>query len=118
MAAQRTEGRAAVRIGTRGSKLALTQAGQTKAGLVSAHADLTPEDIELVVIRTDLAADALPVSGATVDESQLDVLGRTDTIGGGESETLSLNLSAGSYVLICNVPGHWGLGMRSSLTVQ
>ena len=41
-----------MRIGTRGSKLALTQAGQTKAGLVSAHTDLTPEDIELVVIRT------------------------------------------------------------------
>ena len=48
----RTEGRAAVRIGTRGSKLALIQAGQVRAGLIAAHADLTADDVELVVIRT------------------------------------------------------------------
>ena len=56
MAAQRTEGhtegRATVRIGTRGSKLALTQAGQVRAGLIAAHADLTADDVELVVIST------------------------------------------------------------------
>ena len=49
---ERTEGRAAVRIGTRGSKLALTQAGQVRGGLIAAHADLTADDVELVVIRT------------------------------------------------------------------
>jgi len=52
MATQRAEGRAAVRIGTRGSKLALTQAEQVRAGLIAAHADLTADDVELVVIRT------------------------------------------------------------------
>src|SRR5690606_38993932 len=34
---------------------------------------------ELVVIRTDLAADALPVSGDTVDLDQLDVIADSDT---------------------------------------
>ncbi len=52
MAAQRTGGRAAVRIGTRGSRLALAQAGQVRDGLVAAHDDLTAADVELVAIRT------------------------------------------------------------------
>lgn len=54
MAAQRTDAgaRAAVRIGTRGSKLALAQAEQVRAGLAAAHDALTADDIELVVIRT------------------------------------------------------------------
>ena len=52
MAAQRTGARAAVRIGTRGSRLALAQAEHVRAGLVAAHDDLTADDVELVVIRT------------------------------------------------------------------
>tara|TARA_A100001037_G_scaffold275384_1_gene273853 strand:- start:1912 stop:2859 length:948 start_codon:yes stop_codon:yes gene_type:complete len=52
MAAQRTDGSAAVRIGTRGSKLALAQAGQVRAELAAAHENLTIDDIELIVIRT------------------------------------------------------------------
>jgi hydroxymethylbilane synthase len=52
MALQRTGGSAAVRIGTRGSKLALAQAEQVRAGLLAAHEHLTADDIELIVIRT------------------------------------------------------------------
>ena len=52
MVAQRTDGRTAVRIGTRGSKLALAQAELVRAGLLSAHENLVGEDVELVVIRT------------------------------------------------------------------
>lgn len=71
---------------------------------------------ELVVIRTDLAADALPVSGDNVDLSGLDVVADTDPFPAGESRTADVNLTAGDYVLICNVPGHYGLGMREALT--
>ena len=54
MTAQRTDARAraAVRIGTRGSKLALAQAEQVRAGLAAAHDALRADDIELVAIRT------------------------------------------------------------------
>lgn len=40
-----------LRLGTRGSPLALTQAGLVRDALVAAHA-IAPEDIEIVVIRT------------------------------------------------------------------
>jgi hydroxymethylbilane synthase len=44
--------RPALRIGTRGSPLALAQAEETKQRLLEAHADLTDGDIEIVVIST------------------------------------------------------------------
>ncbi len=73
---------------------------------------------ELVVIRTDLAADALPTSGGLVDEGQVDVAGRTAQLGGGKSAELSVTIAAGSYALVCNVPAHYDLGMRIAFRVQ
>jgi len=42
----------ALRIGTRGSPLALAQAGETRDRLLAAHADLKASDIEIEVIKT------------------------------------------------------------------
>jgi len=72
------------------------------------------------VIRTDLAPDGLPVDGAAfaVDEGQLDVVGSIAEFPGGETEELSVELEAGSYVLICNVPGHYEFGMSAGFTVE
>lgn len=41
-----------IKIGTRGSPLALAQAEDVKARLVAAHGDLTSEQVEIVVIKT------------------------------------------------------------------
>ncbi len=80
---------------------------------------------ELLVIRTDLAPDALPASDGQADESQLDVVGELRPAFNADagSMTLTVNLDPGAYVLICNVfnpafsPGHYGRGMSASLTV-
>jgi mono/diheme cytochrome c family protein len=73
---------------------------------------------ELVVIKTDLAPEALPVAGGRADESRLEKVGDTDDIRGRASEDLRVNLQAGKYVLICNVPAHYQGGMRTAFTVQ
>ena len=73
---------------------------------------------QLTIARTDLAADALPTAGGLVDEAGLDVLGATGEFLGGESEDLSVELEAGSYVLFCNVAGHYDLGMHAGFTVE
>jgi mono/diheme cytochrome c family protein/plastocyanin len=73
---------------------------------------------ELVVIRSDLAADMLPVDGGEVDESALDVVGHIPEFSGGTSESVTLDLTPGNYVLICNIPAHYGLGMSTTLTVE
>ncbi len=73
---------------------------------------------DFAVIRTDLAADALPTASGAVDEGKVEVIGRTELINGGASASVSFDLAAGSYVLICNVPAHYDLGMRVAFTVE
>jgi uncharacterized cupredoxin-like copper-binding protein len=77
---------------------------------------------EFVVLKTDLAADALPLTAdkGTVDESAdgVDVIGKKSSISPGTDATLAFDdLANGKYVLICNVPAHYGLGMHASFVV-
>jgi len=71
---------------------------------------------ELVVIRTDLAPNALSIDGGKAKEEGS--VGSVANISAGVSRKLVLELPAGHYVLICNVPGHYQLGMRAALTVE
>ncbi|MEZ4552835.1 MAG: plastocyanin/azurin family copper-binding protein [Dehalococcoidia bacterium] len=73
---------------------------------------------ELAVVKTDLAHDKLPVANGMVDEKQVPPLGRTANIAAGEEEDKSFNLEAGKYVLICNIPAHYGQGMHVAFTVE
>lgn len=70
------------------------------------------------IIRTDAAADALPLSGVIVDEGAVDVVGRIDDLFGGDTRDATVTLTPGNYVLICNIPGHYQLGMTTALTVE
>ena len=72
---------------------------------------------ELVIIRTDLAPDALPVVGSQVDESAVQVIDEIPPFAPGTQQTASTNLATGAYVLICNVPTHYQAGMRTGFTV-
>lgn len=73
---------------------------------------------ELTVFRTDLAPDALPVSAATVDEDEVDVVGTTPDFASGAGGELTVTLEAGAYVLVCQVPGHYGAGMHAAFTAE
>ncbi|GAC1702703.1 MAG: hypothetical protein NVS9B6_19180 [Candidatus Limnocylindrales bacterium] len=71
---------------------------------------------DFVVIKTDLAPNALPMDGGKAKEDGK--VGGVANISAGVSRKLVLDLPAGHYVLICNVPGHYQLGMRAALTVE
>jgi glucose/arabinose dehydrogenase/uncharacterized cupredoxin-like copper-binding protein len=72
---------------------------------------------QFTVIRTDLEPDDLPTVAGQADETELDVVGKSETFGGGESVTANFELAAGSYVLVCNIPTHYDQGMSASFTV-
>lgn len=88
-----------------------------------------PNDVhEFVVVQTDLAPDALPTDadGAVLEDGDgMEVIDEIEDLAVGASETLTLELEAGSYVLICNIvevegdetEAHYALGMRSAFTV-
>lgn len=84
------------------------------------------ENHELVVIRTDLAPDALPVVEGKVDEDQVDVIGEIEEFAPGQTESATFDLEPGNYVLICNIAeveedgeieSHYQLGMRTAFEV-
>jgi uncharacterized cupredoxin-like copper-binding protein len=77
-----------------------------------------PSTHEFVVIKTDLAPDALPVKNGSVDESGLTIVDENDAVPPGTTATLPVNLEAGSYVIICNVPAHYEAGMHTAFTVS
>jgi uncharacterized cupredoxin-like copper-binding protein len=76
---------------------------------------------EFVVFETKLAADHLPrgSNGDVIEDSpQLkDVVDSGSALNPGSTRALIENLKPGHYAVVCNLPGHYGLGMHVDLTV-
>jgi plastocyanin len=69
------------------------------------------------LIKTDLPFDKLPTTGdAKAREDGL--VKQVKSLGVGKVSVVSADLAAGSYVIICNVAGHYQLGMRAALAVR
>jgi len=98
----------------------------TLAGCVTFHVVNTgDEDHEFLVIKTDLDDADLPTNAdGSYDENGpgTTLVDEIELVPPGQSRELSLNLSAGHYVLICNMveegEAHYSLGMHTSFTVQ
>ena len=86
-----------------------------------------PEDVhEFVVIRTDVDPTALPTddNGVVDEEGEgLELIDEIEDIPVDESQSITLDLEAGNYVLICNIwdedeqEAHYVEGMRTAFTV-
>ena len=69
------------------------------------------------LIKTDLPFDKLPTTGdAKAREDGL--VKQVKSIGVGKVSVVTADLAAGNYVVICNVAGHYQLGMRAALAVR
>jgi uncharacterized cupredoxin-like copper-binding protein len=88
-----------------------------------------PDDThEFVVIRTDLDPTALPTeeNGSVSETGEgMEVVDEVEEIPVGDTPTLTIDdLTAGSYVLICNIydeaekESHYQEGMRTAFTVS
>jgi len=91
------------------------------AGTVMLHAVNQSKDQvhELLVVRPKRAQTVLPYDdkNAKVVESRIDVLGEIDDLQPGASGSITLDLQPGSYMLLCNQPGHYTAGMHTKLSV-
>ena len=77
-----------------------------------------PSTHEFVVLQTDLAPDELTTDeNGDVAEDELAPVDEIEDIEEGASPTLTVDLDAGSYVLICNIAGHYRQGMSAGFTV-
>lgn len=86
------------------------------------------DEHEFVIIRSDLAIDALPTDAdGSVPEDKVDFVDEVEGLAVGASGEVTVDLAAGKYVLICNlvetepdgtIESHYQEGMRSALTVE
>jgi uncharacterized cupredoxin-like copper-binding protein len=44
-------------------------------------------------------------------------VGETSNLKAGATNTITIDLEAGHYVFMCNLPAHYGLGMHTDFTV-
>ncbi len=91
-----------------------------------------PDEVhEFVIIKTDLKPDALPTNddgSANEDAPGLEKIDEIEDIAVGDTPSLTVDLKAGSYVLICNIveepdgeteaEAHYQEGMRTAFTVK
>ncbi len=73
---------------------------------------------DLVVLKTATAFDKLPIDASTAKAKEEGRVGGIEAIGAGRATSLTLDLAPGSYVLLCNVAGHYQLGMRTPFRVD
>lgn len=90
-----------------------------------------PDDVhEIVIIKTDLGAADLPTDkdgAALEDDASLSAIDEIEDIAVGTTASLTVDLEAGSYVLVCNIvqtepdgtlEAHYHEGMRTDFTVS
>ncbi|MGI8610288.1 MAG: sulfocyanin-like copper-binding protein [Candidatus Dormibacteria bacterium] len=78
-------------------------------------------DHELLVFKSDLTADKYPVddNGKINEEGAgINKVSDGDNVAAGKSQTRTLDLTAGTYLFVCNLPGHFKSGMYSVVTVK
>ncbi len=74
---------------------------------------------EMLVVAVDDANARLPYDAddQRVVEEKIDSLGETEEMQPQQSKAITLDLKPGTYLLVCNLPGHYAAGMWTVLTV-
>ena len=81
-------------------------------------------DHEVVVLKTDVASDKLPITGFDNEPNRVDEKSSQGETGDpplkpGESRTFTVkNMAAGHYALVCNIAKHYAMGMHAPLAVS
>ncbi len=99
----------------------VTVTGSIKAG----KTDLTIKDVgvaehELLVFQSDKAPSAYPTDSAgdiIEDGAGVTLLSDGENIAPGGTQTRSVDLAPGTYLFVCNIPGHFKQGMFAVVTV-
>ncbi len=107
--------------GEGGGPMTLTVDQSTvKAGEVifKVHNDAMTEEHEMVLVKLKAADQQIPIiqSKHRVDEKHLKSLGEVSDLKPGADGTLKAKLAPGSYLLLCNIKGHYEAGMHAVLT--
>jgi uncharacterized cupredoxin-like copper-binding protein len=98
-------------------KLAADQATATAGSITFAVANKGKAEHEMVVVPLASGAnvDSLSANGEANEDGSP---GEVEALAPGANGSITLDLKAGTYALICNEPGHFAGGMHQILTVS
>lgn len=92
-----------------------------QAGPITFHIVNGADDMlhEFILIQTDAPASELPTDEMTgrVQEDAVTIITAAEDIPPANSRNITVNLAAGHYVIVCNLPGHYEQGMRVDFNV-
>lgn len=95
---------------------------KVKAGRVTFEAVNRSKDLvhEMLVVPAPSDGKELPYNSKTskIIEKRVHSLGEISELNPGAHGKLTLNLKAGTYLLLCNQPGHYESGMSTRLVVE
>ncbi len=72
---------------------------------------------EFEVFSTQVGSTDLPIVADTADTRGLTLLDEVEDVLPGGRASLTIELAAGTYLIICNLPGHYANGMVTLLEV-
>ena len=97
-------------------------AGRAEVGKVTfAIANFGTIQHEFLVVKTSFGPGKIPIeSGNRIDEDEagIDVIDEIPEWSVDEAKVLSVELSSGTYELLCNIEGHYAKGMHTSFNVE
>ncbi len=75
---------------------------------------------EFLIVKTDIAPGEIPLDGDHFPEDAdgIEVIDEIGEYPAETNETLAVTLDAGSYQLVCNLPGHYSNGMFTGFEVE
>jgi uncharacterized cupredoxin-like copper-binding protein len=75
---------------------------------------------EFLIVKTDIAPGEIPLDGEIFPEDAegIEVIDEIGEFPADTTETLNVTLDAGTYQLVCNLPGHYNSGMFTGFEVE
>jgi uncharacterized cupredoxin-like copper-binding protein len=72
---------------------------------------------EIEIFSGDVDPSTLPVEDNVASTEGLELVDEIEDIAPGSSADLTVDLEAGTYVIMCNLPGHFAQGMYATFEV-
>ena len=82
------------------------------------NAGAAVHELEVFRVPPGVDGNALPLDDHMADTEALEIVDEVEEIAPSTGATLSATLPSGTYVLICNIAGHYEAGMHSTFTVH
>lgn len=76
-----------------------------------------PTTHEFEIFSGEVSDDPLPVESGVADTTGLTLVDEVEDVVAGATAELPVDLEAGTYLLICNLPDHYEQGMSATVTV-